>query len=132
MMTIPNGADAVIAARKKGFKPSEMLIISLIGKLQELNHTIYVNPDCEYDWRWLVGLKACIFTKSSINSKAILKAVAQSNPEWLGMYQIDTFKGLEACYMPVAVDIEKPRSQWRYKLDVLVWTDFQNEVFAWN
>ena len=132
MMTIPNGAEAVIAARKKGFKPSEMLIISLVGKLQELNHTIYAEPSCTYDWRWLVGLKACIFTKSNVNSKAILKAIAMCNPEWLGMYYLDQFKGLEVAYVPLAEDIEKPRSQWRHKLHVLVWTDFQNEVFAWS
>ncbi len=131
-MNIPNGAEKVIAARKKGFKPSEMLIISLVGKLQELNHTIYANPDAVYDWRWMVGLKACIFTKTGIDSKAILKAVAKSNPDWLGMYDLDQFKGADVSFLPLAGDIEKPQSQWRYKLQFLVWTKWQNEEFSWN
>lgn len=131
-MIIPNGAEKVIDARKRGFKPDEMLIVSLVGKVHELNHTIYANPDTEYDWRWLVGLDVCIYLKQGMNWKAVTLAIAQARPRWLGIYDTARFQGAQVWALPMVADIEKPSTQWRYQLDFLPWLAFQNEQFAWS
>lgn len=129
---IPSGAGAVIAARKTGMKPSEMLIVSMVGKVNESNHTIYINPDSEYDWRWIVGLKVCVYVKQGVEWRETLIAMAKCKPEWLGLYNLDQFKGATASYLPRIEDIEKPKNQWRYVLDFLPWTAWQNDEFSWS
>lgn len=131
-MNLPNGAQAIIDARKRGMKPAEMLIVSLVGKVNETNHVIYVNPQAEYDWRWIVGLKVCVYFGSGVKWKEQLAEIAKCRPEWLGMYNVDQFKGATAYYLPRADDIEKPKNQWRHVLDFLPWTKYQNEEFAWS
>lgn len=131
-MTIPNGAQEIIAVRKKGMKPAELIIVSLIGKLDELNHTIYANPGANYDWRWSVGLKIVLFTKPGVDCKPILKAIARSKPEWLAIYDVDQFKGAEVSLWPLVDDIDKPASLWRYKLHFFPWNKFENERFSWS
>jgi hypothetical protein len=130
-MTLPNGAEAVLAARKRGLKPNEMLIVSLVGKVNESNHVIYANQGAEYDWRWLRGLKACLYINQKSNWRPVIEAMVRQRPEWLGLYNVDQFKGATASYLPRADDIEKPTNQWRYVLDFLPWTAWQNNEFAW-
>lgn len=131
-MNLPNGAQAVIDARKRGMKPAEMLIVSTIGKVNESNHTIYVNPQAEYDWRWTVGLKVCVYVNNSVKWCDTLTAIAKCRPEWLGVFNVDQFKGASAHYLPRVEDIEKPKSQWRHVLDFLPWTQWQNDQFAFG
>ena len=131
-MNLPNGAEAILAARKKGMKPGEMLIVSLIGKVNESNHVIYANADAEYDWRWIVGLKVCLYVKQDTKWREQLIAIAKCHPEWLGLYNVDQFKGATASYLPRVEDIEKPKNQWRHVLDFLPWTAWQNNEFAFG
>ena len=130
MVIIPNGAQKVIDARKRGFKPAEMLIISLCGTVNELNHTIYANPDADYDWRWMIGLKACIFVKSGVKWRKQTMDIARANPDWLGFYDVDRFEGAEVWAGPFVDDIEKPSSQWRWKLNFIPWMPSQNREFS--
>lgn len=131
-MKLPNGAESVIAARKKGMKPAELLIVSLVGKTGEANHTIYANPQGEYDWRWLVGLQVCVYVNNATQWRDILVAIAKSRPQLLCLYNVDQFKGAYTYYLPRVEDIEKPKSQWRNVLDFLPWTNWQNDQFAWG
>jgi hypothetical protein len=131
-MKIPTGAQAVIDARKKGFKPDEMLIISLVGTTGETNHTIHANHKGEYDWRWVVGLDACIFVNSKVDLKPITRAVASAKPKWLGVYNVDTFKGADVWFLPSTKDLERPQSQWRYVLSFWPWLESENQAFAFG
>jgi len=131
-MKLPNGAEPILAARKKGMKPAEMLIVSLVGKVGESNHTIYANQDAEYDWRWARGLKVCLYVNQTSKWRPVIEALARQKPEWLGLYNVDQFKGATAFYLPRVEDIEKPQSQWRHVLDFLPWTAWQNNEFAWS
>jgi hypothetical protein len=131
-MNLPNGAEKVLNARKRGMKPNEMLIVSLIGKTQESNHTIYAAPDGVYDWGWLVGLEVCLFVKPGVFWKPLALSIAKANPRWLGLFDVEQFKGTDIFAIPCIDDIKKPKNQWRYKLDYLPWMPFQNEQFAWG
>lgn len=131
-MTFPNGSQEVIAARKRGLKPAEMLIVSTVGKVNESNHMIFVNSQAEYDWRWAVGLDLCVFVDQRTKWRELVTSIAKCRPHWLGLYNVDQFKGATASYLPRVDDIEKPKSQWRYVLDFLPWTKWQNDEFAWG
>lgn len=131
-MTLPSGSQPVVDARMKGFRPAEMLIVSMIGKTGEANHHVYANAGAEYDWRWIVGLDVCLYVNNETKWRDVLVAIAKCCPRWLGLYNVDQFKGATMSYLPRVDDIEKPKSQWRFALDFLPWTTCQNEEFAWS
>lgn len=131
-MILPSGAEAVIESRKRGLKPAEMLVVSLVGKTGESNHTVYANPTADYDWRWLVGLDACLYVRDSLPWKPIALQIARVRPRWLGVFDVDRFKGADAYALPLSEDIEKPIEQWRYQLATFRWTTADNEHFAWG
>jgi hypothetical protein len=130
-MILPSGAKAIVESRKRGMKPADMLIISLVGETGESNHTIHANPEGQYDWRWLVGLNACIFLRFNLNWKPITMAIAQGKPHWLGLFDVDRFQGADVYALPVIEDIDKPADQWRHQLALFRWTQHDNERFAW-
>jgi hypothetical protein len=131
-MNLPNGAAPILKARLEGSKPAEMLIVSLIGRIEDTNHTIYANAAAEYDWRFLRGLKVCVYVNNGCKFAETMKAIAKCRPEYLGLYNVDQFAGAHAYYLPRVEDIEKPKSQWRHVLDFLPWTKWQNEEFTWG
>jgi hypothetical protein len=50
MGMIAQGAERIVEARRKGLKPGEMIIVSLIGRVNEQNHTVYANSRKQFDW----------------------------------------------------------------------------------
>lgn len=132
MTGMPNGAQSILAARQRGMKPAEMLIVSMIGPVNESNHTVYANPIMEYDWRWLVGLKVCLYVKPGIDWRKAAMDIARCKPEWFGVYDAAQMKGTDVYSLPVVEDIAKPSTHWRYKLHFIPWMEFQNFQFAWS
>lgn len=131
-MTLPSGAKEILDARKRGFKPADLVLVSLIGKLQEENPIVYANTDAEYDWRWCVGLKLCIFIKPKTDWKKTTMAIAMQRPEWLAIYDVDRFVGSDVCALPTVESIELPKARWRWELSFIPWLKFENEAFSWN
>ena len=57
-MTLPYGAKTILEARINGQRPADLLIVSLVGAVDESNPVIVAKPDAKYDWRFLlVGLR---------------------------------------------------------------------------
>lgn len=133
-MTIPNGAQPIIDARKSGQKPSEMILVSLIGPTGESNHTVFANPHATYDWRWAIGLQVCLMVNEATKRKAkeILLAIGKEFPEQLHVWNVDVFKGSRVTTLPLADDIEKQKAAWRWALDFTPWLEYDNNKFAWN
>lgn len=129
---IPNGAKAIAEVRSRGLKPAEMLIVSLIGRVNEQNHTIYAAGDKEYDWSWARGLQVCVYADSRSKWRPVLNAIATVNPAYLALWDAEKRQGAQVWRLPYASDIEKPKEQWRWKLDFLPWLPIQNQEFAWN
>lgn len=128
----PSGAMPIIEARKRGFKPADMVIVSLVGRPGEANPTVYANPNATYDWRWLVDLQVCIYAKGSTCWEPTAKAIASCRPACLFLWDVERYEGANVHLHPYVDDIEKPQSQWRWRLNLLPWLPFQNEAFAWN
>lgn len=136
-MTLPMGAQAILTARKRGMKPADMIIVSLVGQvqdkmIQECNPTVYANPKASspYDWRWAVDLKLCVYKNLLIDWRPTAMAIARSRPAWLGVWDVDALEGADLCALPKVEDIEKRAELWRWDLHVLRWLQFQNYQFA--
>lgn len=127
---IPNGAQPIIAARAKRMRPAEMILVSLIGRINEPNHTIYAQPECDYEWDYLRGLQVCIYATTGIDWKRTAMGIAKVRPEYLALWDAGRNEGAQLWLFPVSADIEKPREQWRWFLDHLAWTPFENREFA--
>jgi hypothetical protein len=131
-MILPQGAKAIVAARAKGMKPADMIIVSLIGPPNEANPIVHANPVVAYDWRWVVGLQVCLYAYHGTPWRDIAMTIARCRPQWLGLWLADTFEGAEVYALPKVDDIDKSPSQWRWSLHFIPWMDFQNHAFAWD
>jgi hypothetical protein len=132
MGMIPLGATPIVEARKKGLKPAQMVLVSLMGRLNEKNPTVYAHPGKEYDWLWARGLQVCIYTTPDANWRPVARAIASQRPSFLGLWDVSRLEGADVHLFPNIDDLEKPRDQWRWSLDFLPWLSWQNKEFAWN
>lgn len=129
---IAPGAQQIFDARKKGLKPAEMILVSLIGRINEQNHTVHANPRNSYDWIWARGLQVCIYTSPGVEWKPVARSIASERPSFLAVWDADNRQGANVYLLPHPADIDKPKTQWRWVLDFLPWLPSQNKEFAWN
>lgn len=131
-MILANGAQRILQARMKGFKPAEVILVSLVGRINELNHTVYANPEKEYDWRWARDLQVCIYTSPGVNWRPVARSIASERPSSLWVWDVDNREGAHVYLFAHLADIDRPQSEWRWLLDFLPWLPFQNTGFAWK
>lgn len=129
---IAQNAKPILDARLKGFKPAEMILVSLIGRINEPNHTVFANTKLEYNWKWARGLQVCIYTSPTVEWRPIAHAIASAKPSFLGIWDADSRRGANVYLLPHPDDIELSQNQWRWTLDFLPWLPSQNMEFAWN
>lgn len=129
---IPHGAQRIIDARQKGMKPAELVLVSMIGRLNENNPTVYADPRREYEWFWARGLQVCIFASTEVSWRAVALPIKRQSPSALYLWDADRREGAEVFLIPNMADLDKPRNEWRLNLDFLPWLPSQNEEFAWN
>lgn len=95
---IPYGAAEILAARKAGKRPADLLLLSTIGPLRgENNPVLIAQLGREYDWRFLVGLQVLVVSESTQPSgqvRAITEAIKAAKPDYLGVWFIDRRTGL--------------------------------------
>lgn len=132
MGMIAAGAQQILNARQKGLKPAEMILVSLIGRINEPNHTVYANPKTRYEWLWVRGLQICIYATKEVKWTDTARSIASERPSYLAIWDADRHEGSEVHLLPNPADIHKPQSEWRWDLDFLPWLPFQNREFAWN
>lgn len=92
----PYGGREIAEIRAKRQKPADMVLVSLVGPLREVNPVVIARPERSYDWRFLVGLDVLIVAKSSIDKslvKRVIDAVAAIKPEYLGVWLTDKQNG---------------------------------------
>jgi hypothetical protein len=122
-------AQPIADARASGFRPAEMIIVSLVGRLDELNHTVHASTQKSYDWQWAKGLDVCIFAASGVDWVTTAKAILDAKPRWLGIWDVNRLEGAEIWLHPDVRDIQKPRDQWRWTIDFIPFLSFQNKEF---
>lgn len=122
-------AEPIIKARLQGFKPDEMIVVSLVGSAGMGNHIVHAKADTTYNWRWVRGLDICLCIGQQDDWAPLLKEIALHRPEHLSVWNCVERWGAKVYLIPTAEDIAKPVHQWGYELDFLPWLDFQNEDF---
>jgi hypothetical protein len=66
MSALPPGADRLVAMRRRGKVPEDLVLVSLIGRLDYPNLTILAKPQGGYDWRSLTGLDVEVFSSMDV------------------------------------------------------------------
>lgn len=132
MGMIASNAQPILDARRNGMKPNEMILVSLIGRINEPNHTVYANPKKDYEWLWARGLEICIYAAPGVNWRAVALPIASERPSYLGIWDADRKQGADVYLLPHLDDIVKPQSEWRHVLHFMAWLPYQNEAFAWS
>lgn len=127
--TLATNAQPILAARMKGMKPADMVIVSLVGPVGVDNPTVFAKPGAAYDWRWVRDLDVCVYLNDDQDWPDILMAIALNHPEFLSLWSYSGQWGAKVYLVPTAADISRPIRSWKYELDFLPWMDFQNNDF---
>lgn len=126
---IATNADKIIAARLKGMRPADMVIVSLGPAHKTDNPLVTANPGVAYDWRWVRDLDVCLYVSDADDWPHILKDIALQHPKHIELWNYPGNWGAHVYLMPTAQDIGRPVRMWGYELDFLPWMDFQNRDF---
>jgi hypothetical protein len=127
---IAQNAEAIVAARLKGQKPTAMVIVSMVGPVVTDNPLVFARAAEHYDWRWARGLDVCLYVGGDVDWQSVLLEIAVQRPEHLSLWDDSGKWGTAVYLIPRETDIGKPPKAWKFELDFLPWMDFQNEDFA--
>lgn len=126
---IAHNAKPIVDARLRGFKPSDLILVSLVGPIAAMNHVVQARPQLEYDWRWVHGLDVCVYVNDGIEWVHTVKEIALRRPTYLGLWQVLDQWGADVYLTAAEEEIEKPVRDRRTELDFQPWLDFQNIDF---
>lgn len=127
---IPTNAKSIVKARMQGFKPAEMIMVSLVGKISHPNHTVLADPKLTYDWRWLRDLDVCVFITPECNWRDTTLAICRAMPRYMWLWDTVSQRGANVYLKPShPASEEKPVSEWVWILNFASWFDCQNEGF---
>lgn len=131
-MNLATNADKILAARMRGMKPADMVVVSLVGLVGLENPTVLANPAEAYDWRWVRDLNVCVYLNDDLDWPTAMKSVAMQRPASLNLWNMEEQWGAVVYLVPAQTDIGKPARHWKYELDFLPWMDFQNADFIYR
>ena len=99
--TLPYGAAEILALRKSGKRPADMVLVSLVGPLREINPVVIARPEKPYDWRFLAGLEVLIVAAMSVPSEQVNRvseALLVVWPDYLGLWFADRQDGINLAF----------------------------------
>jgi len=129
MGLIATGAEKIVAARIKGYRPADMVMIHVNHSRGTGNPAAVADQGIAYDWRWVRGLDVCLVVNDEDDWGVMAKDIAKQRPGYLGIWNDAGSWGATIYLVPTASDVHKPVRQWLYDLDFLPWMDFQNDDF---
>lgn len=130
---IPKNAERIIAARLKGQRPADMVLVALEAPPRVpnelVNPVVIAMPGIAYDWRWVRGLDVCVYMHNDDNWPDLVQDIALQRPDYLAVWNHADGWGARVYLVPTAATVDKARRLWRFELDFLPWMDFQNKDF---
>lgn len=124
---IPTGAAPILQARIQGKRPADLLIVSMVGRVNEVNPVILADGD---DWRFVEGLQVCVFTKRGKPFRDLCMQIAYCGPAWLGLWDVENREGatVRSMIRPESID-NKRFTIADFMLDIDAWIPWQNRIF---
>lgn len=98
---VPYGAQEIINNRMIGKRPADMVLVSLVGPLREVNPVVVAKPGRAYDWRFLARLEVLIVASTAIDRgavKRVVDAVLLHKPGYLGVWFADRQVGMHVAF----------------------------------
>lgn len=126
---VAQGADAILKARLKGFRPVGLIIVSLVGPFDEENEVVIAEHDVDYDWTWAAGLPVVMFMNGAVNWRKTALAIKAVGPSKLMMWDVSLNRGCDVLLKPVMEAGEIRRHGWGWVLDFISWQECDNEDF---
>lgn len=128
---LPLNGDRLLSIRMKKQIPDGLVVVSFVGKQQgwDEHFTLLAKTGQEYDWRIIKGLQLCLLIKPGLVGigKSMLDIAKEAYPGAAFCWDVERGVGCELQGMPTVDSINRPRADWRYKLDAIPWTAGQNE-----
>ncbi|MFT3960513.1 hypothetical protein [Propionivibrio sp.] len=75
--TLPYGGREIADLRRVGKRPADLVLVSLIGPLREVNPVIVANPSRAYDWTFLVDLPVLVVANTDTD-KSVVRRVLEA------------------------------------------------------
>lgn len=138
---LPLGAWRILDARKKGKKPADMVLVSMVGKLpNEVNPVVMVSEGAHHDWSWARGLIVCFWTTPKEYDPRHIIDCAKCQPKAMHLWDCANEHGFDVHAWPTIESIEanpKHKDRWAYKVHSFRWMLSQEKIFAmgelaWN
>lgn len=130
-MRLPLGAQPILQARLRGETAADLVIVSLVGALDEGNPVVVANG-AEHDWRFCRALQVCIFGKVGTPNRQVAMAIGMNLPKRLYLWDVEAKEGTDVTVCLKVSAIDKRRddikpSDWTAIL--APWNRWQNKTF---
>ena len=119
---LPYGGQAIADLRAIRKRPADMVLVSLIGPLREINPVVTPRPEKLYDWRFLAGLEVMVIADMKIEQALIvqtLEAIERVVPDYLGAWFTDKQDGSN-----VLIEGYKPHSKAMRRMELIQRTGY--------
>lgn len=133
---IAPGADHIVKARMRGYRPADTVVVSLIGGVALENPTVLPDPSLEYDWRWIKGLDVALFIAPGVEWRDVAMALKQADPSYLVVWDVHSNRGAEVLWRPVFPVEDAPQNLkmvahcgWYWNLDFSPFHEEENEAY---
>lgn len=130
-MQLPHGAQPILQARLKGETVLDLVIVSLVGQLDEGNPVV-VACGPEYDWRFCRGLQVCIFGKVGTPNRQTAMAIGSNIPSRLYLWDVEAKEGTELIVHLRESALNKRPGEFKtsdWTAILWPWSDWQNRTF---
>jgi len=93
---LPYGGREIAELRMQRQKPADMVLVSLVGPLKELNPVVMARAEKRYDWQFLAGLDVLLVASSLVDVELVkrtIDAIRAVKPEYFGLWLSDKKDG---------------------------------------
>lgn len=132
---IAPGAEVIVKARQRGYKPSEMVLVSLVGKLHTDSPVVLPKAGQAYDWRWVRDLDIGIFINGDSDWRLLASAMKMDMPHYLCLWDVASRRGTQVLWKPIGPIGSANqagafvKNGWLWVLDFCNFNEEDNKVF---
>lgn len=131
-MSIPPGAQEILSLRKRGSRPGDSVVVSVIGELP-VAWLVQPDLDTDYDWMWAIGLDLMVVADTAVSAdklRRLLWALRTHPPRSLSLWLDDREQGYDVWFYPAVESTTLPREKWQWVMDLSPHGRLDNRLMA--